>query len=151
MRLHLIIYNILIAFAAVILLGSCDKVPINGPLDGMWQLTSVQTPAGSRDALADRAYLSIQLHISEWECGGKRYYSAFNKDNDSICFERFLHHSLHRTSADDNDAVTKEELAAGAFDVWEIHTESARFRINRLDGSHLELQRADTIITFRKF
>lgn len=151
MRLHLILYNIALAFAAVLVIISCDKVPINGPLDGMWQLTDIETSTGKTDAKPSRAYLSIQLHLSEWEINGKRYYSAFSKDNDSIYFERFRHHSLHRTSADDNEEVTTEELAAGAFDAFGIHTPSANFHINRLDGSHLELQRADTILIFRKF
>ena len=132
------------------LFTSCDKVPINGVLDGLWQIMTIETPAGTRDVKADRAYLSIQLHLSEWDHNANRYYAHFSHEGDSLCFYDFAHNSKHSSNADDDTWITPSEMSAGLLDIWGIHTLNARFHINRLNGSTLILQAADTTLTFRK-
>lgn len=135
----------------MLVLTSCDKTPINGPLDGMWQLMSVETPAGVVDTKAEHAYISFQLHTSQWNHANDRLYSAFRHSGDSLFFDRFRHLSLHRTAADDDEPVTTDELADGLMDAWGIHTTSARFKVVRLTNEHLTLNRADTTLMLRKF
>ena len=140
-------------FVLFILLGAvaCDKVPMNGRLDGMWQILSVETPQGVRDVKSERAYMSIQLHLTQWDYANQRYYAHFSHEGDSSCFYDFAGLSAHATVADDDPAITAEEMSGGLFHVYGIHTLDARFRIVHLSGSSLILQAADTTLTFRKF
>ena len=159
-KLFIIHYSLFISVIAsvIAMMSSCDKVPINGDLDGMWQLMSVQTPDGTRATKSDRAYMCIQLHLSQWDHGGKRYYAHFNHTGDSIFFYDFYHHSRHRSKADDNEPITYEEMtktdpAEGwpLMDVWGIHNLDARYRVQTLNSDALVLEKADTVLTFRKF
>lgn len=139
-------------FLLVLLSGAaCDKVPMNGRLDGMWQILSVQTPQGVRDVKSEHAYMSIQLHLSQWDYANRIYYAHFRHEGDSLCFYDFAGMSAHATSADNDPAVTPTDMANGLFHVYGIHTLDARFRIVHLSRSSLILEAADTILTFRKF
>ena len=129
----------------------CDKVPMNGDLDGMWQLMTVQTAADTRNVRNDKAYMSIQLHLSQWDCAGIRYYAHFVHEGDSIRFYDFVHDSLHRSKADDNEWITEEEMHNGVMDVWGIHNLDARYRVRQLDDEALVLEKADTTLFFRRF
>ena len=134
----------------LLLLTSCDKVPINGDLDGQWQLTTVQTPEVTRDMKPLCAYLCIQLHLSQWDYAGNRFFAHFVHEGDSIRFYDFAHASLHRSKADDNEMITEQEMRDGIMDAWGIHNLDARYRVRKLDGEALVLERADTTISFVK-
>ena len=43
--------------------GSCDKTPINGDLDGMWQLMRVEDNGTTIDVAATQHYMCVQLHL----------------------------------------------------------------------------------------
>lgn len=143
-------FSLCILSLFVLLLSSCDKVPINGDLDGLWQLTTIQTPEATRDVKSTRAYLSIQLHLSQWEQGGTTFYSHFKHEGDSIRFYDFTHASLHRDKNDDDEWITEEEMRGGIMDAWGIHSLDARYRTRQLDSDALVLERADTVLYFRK-
>ena len=130
-------FSLFILSLFTLLLNSCDKVPINGDLDGLWQLTTIQTPESTRDVKSTRAYLSIQLHLSQW-------------DNNGTTFYDFAHASLHRDKNDDDDWITEEEMRGGIMDAWGIHSLDARYRTRQLDSDALVLERADTVLYFRK-
>ncbi len=131
---------------------SCDKVPINGDLDGMWQVMTIQTPQGVRNMKAERAYLSVQLKLCQWDNAKRRYYSHFEHQGDSLFFYDFAYISLHRTKDDDNEWMTEYDMVKKKImDVWGIHNLNARYRVIELNGDNLTLQSADTIISFRKF
>ena len=56
-----------IILCVCLLLGvlcSCDKKPINGKLDGRWQLMTIEYNDGSIKE-CERIYCSIQLHLVE--------------------------------------------------------------------------------------
>lgn len=147
-------YILLLTFciAASATLCSCDKVPINGDLDGMWQIMTIQTPDGTRNVKSNRAYLSFQLHLSEWDCGNKYYFAHFRHSGDSIFFYDFMHNSLHRSKADDNERMTSDEMTKEKLlDAWGVHNLDARYHVQRLNSDELILERADTVLFFRKF
>ena len=135
----------------VLFCTACDKVPMNGKLDGMWQILSIQTPQGIRDVKSQQAYLSFQLHLTQWDYSSQRYYAHFLHEGDSIFFYDFSGLSSHVTSADDDPEITPADMAGGLFDVFGIHTTNARYHINQLGHSRLVLEAQDTILTFRKF
>ncbi len=139
--------------AAAIVPAACDKTPVNGPLDGFWQLTTIATPDSVRDVRRQGAFLSVYLHLSQWDHGHRepRVYAHFTHTADSIIFYDFAHLSTHQTTADDDQPVTPEEMASGLLDDWGVHTLDARFRVLTLNHSRMELQAADTVLTFRKY
>ena len=143
-------FSLFILSLFTLLLSSCDKVPINGDLYGMWQLTTIQTPEATRDVKSTRAYLSIQIHLSQWDHTGTTFYAHFVHEGDSIRFYDFAHESLHRSKADDNEWVTEEEMQGGIMDAWGIHSLDARYRTRQLDSDALVLECADTVLFFRK-
>lgn len=142
------------ALAVCCTLGACDKVPINGVLDGMWQLTSIQTPDARRNTTEQQLYVSFQLHLTQWEqkTTGATIFAHFTHRGDSMRFYDFADHAMHDLSAGDDDRIfTPAQMAGGAMDQWGIHTTDARFRVMELNHTSLVLQAADTTLTFRKF
>ena len=146
-RLYLSLLLILIA------VSSCDKVPINGDLDGFWQLMTIQTPDGVRDVKAKRVYTSFQLHLTEWDdlLDKRTFYSHFTHTSDSLIFFDIAHASKHAVDDNQDAWVTPKEMDEGLFDNWGIHSVNPRFRILKLNSTTLELQQADTILVYRKF
>ena len=143
-----------ILLAAVLLLTACDKTPINGVLDGMWQLTSIQTPQATTNTTGNHLFVSFQLHLTQWEKkdANKVIYAHFSHVGDSICFYDFADHARHDLSEGDDDRIfTPAEMAAGVMDEWGIHTTDARYSVLELNHKSLVLQSADTVLTFRKF
>ena len=134
----------------LLLLTSCDKVPINGDLDGFWQVTTIQVSDDVRDVRPAHSYLSFQLHLSQWDHAGIRYYAHFAHEGDSIRFYDFAHSSLHRSKADDNEWITEQEMRDGIMDAWGVHNLDARYRVRQLDGDAMVLERADTVLFFVK-
>lgn len=135
-------------------LTACDKTPMNGALDGMWQLTSVETPEGTRTTTNDRLFVSFQLHLTQWEVPGtmRVYYAHFSHRGDSLCFFDFTTQALHDLSeGDDDHLITPAEMANGLLDAWGVHTTDARYKVLRLNHQSLILQAQDTTLTFRKF
>lgn len=140
--------------ACVLLLAACDKVPINGVLDGMWQLTTIATPDTVRHTTAEQLFVSFQLHLTQWEkkTTGATIYAHFTHRADSIAFSDFAERALHDLSAGDDDHIfTPAQMAGGVMDAWGIHSANARFRVMELNHTTLVLHDADTTLTFRKF
>ena len=152
-RVHHIVYLLLLG--VLILFGSCDKTPVNGDLDGMWQLMTIKIQPDSVLQVKEKhVYLCIQLQLSEWRAftnPGKNYYAHFKHQGDSLFFSDLCHASTHTASASDDRPVTASEMAAGAMTEWGIHTLHTRYRVLQLNTNHLTLEKADTVYAFRKF
>lgn len=130
----------------------CDKTPANGPLDGQWQLMSIETPQGIRDTKADCSYLCFQLQLTQWFHPDSRpVYARFTHRSDSIRFYDFARVSAQAAEGDNDEWITPCEMHEGAMDDWGIHATDITYHVRRLDGSHLELERQDTLLTLRKF
>ena len=138
---------------ALLTLTACDKMPINGDLDGMWQLMSIQTPDGVRDMKSQRVYISIQLHLTQWNdlSTNRTFFSHFTHRGDSLNFFDIAHASKHAVDDNQDEWVTPKEMHEGLFDCWGIHSINPRFRILKLDSEAMELQQADTLLRYRKF
>ncbi len=132
---------------------ACDKVPMNGDLDGMWQLMTITTPEGTRDVKNDRVYTSFQLHLVQWKkiYEDATFYSHFRHTSDSLYFYDFAHSSNHAIDDNQDEWVTPAEMNEGLLDAWGIHSIDARYRVLQLDDNALRLQQADTLLYFRKF
>ena len=135
------------------LLFSCNKMPMNGVLDGNWQLISIETPEGRRDVKDSLVFLSIQLQLSQWTDypRGKRFFSHFIHRGDSILFYDIVHPSPHSLNENNDFYVTAEEMDKGLMNAWGIHTLDARYHLKTATYSDLVLEKEDTILSFRKF
>ena len=140
-------------FLSSVLFVSCDKTPMNGLLDGMWQLTRIETPAGQREIKDSLVYISIQLQLVQWNdrLHQKQFYSHFAHRGDSLLFFDMTHTSKHSVDSNYDAWITGEEMSKGLMDVWGIHSLNPGFHINTLNHSDLILQRADTLLRLRRF
>ena len=131
---------------------ACDKVPMNGALDGQWQLLSIATPDGTRDVKDMQNFLCFQLHLTQWYKPGKsNIYAHFEHSGGNIHFFDFAHSSKQASSGDNDEWVTPREMNEGILDGWGVHSTDITYHVRRLDGSRLVLECADTVLTFRKF
>ena len=144
----------LMATIALLCLGGCDKTPINGPLDGMWQLMTIETPGSTRMTEQQLVFVSFQLHLTQWDQKDTRnvFFAHFSHEGDSIRFYDFAKAALHDLSEGDDDHIlTPTQMHNGAMDLWGIHSVDARYNVLKLNHKDLILQDADTTLTFRKF
>ena len=82
--------DVLFFILIVIILGACAKRPINGKLDGRWQLMTIDYHEDGMQIKPEYTYYNIQLHViqlkqthgEEIEIGG--IFGRFNYTNDSL-------------------------------------------------------------------
>ena len=51
----------IIAVLLILIVGACGKMPINGDLDGRWQIMKIKYASGEEET-PERAYYSVALH-----------------------------------------------------------------------------------------
>ena len=146
-------YRLGVCLLLTIGLTACDKVPANGNLDGMWQLMSVETPDSISPKQAERLYLSFQLGMTYWTRQGKgeRFFSHFTHTRDSIIFYDLCFPAQHSFADPDDHLVSPDTIRAGVLDIWGIHTADMRYAVQTLTSGNLVLEKADTLLRFRKF
>lgn len=131
---------------------ACDKTPVNGPLDGQWQLMSIATNKDTRETKAEQTYLCFQLQLTQWfQAGRQSYYAHFTLRADSIRFFDFVHTSRQTAVGDNDEWITPREMNEGIMDAWGIHSVDITYHVKQLNGNSLVLEREDTVLTFRKF
>lgn len=124
----------LLSFLLVIVFA-CGKNPENGKLDGMWQLTEIESAQGVSVAKKpDRIYYSFQLHVVELRrIGFREYRGHFNYTGDSLSLQI-------------SDYMTKDTCA-----FFGLKSMNDRFAIELLTGSNMMLRRDSVRLKFRKF
>ncbi|MEG1684407.1 MAG: lipocalin-like domain-containing protein [Bacteroides sp.] len=129
MKKLLILSTLLLA-----LLTSCSKAPINGKLDGQWQLTQIDFSNGETvNKKPERIYFSVQLHLlSLRQTNGGEYLGRFNHTGDS----------LHINMLEGN----KEEMKVFGMDDTVQH-----FGVEKLSHSKMILKSEYGRLFFRKF
>lgn len=128
----------------LLLLGinSCDKAPINGKLDGRWQLMSIEY-ADKSIKECHRIYYSIQLHLVEIsDKGGKggTFIGRFSYKDDEVTMSEF------RRRGQEEELATLAELQT--FGISLPHT---NFKVEKATGEKLVLKSDYARLTFRKF
>lgn len=132
----------------LIIITACDKFPINGKLDGMWQLKEIEYKDGTNE-VPEAVYYSFQLHLmkltqvhkgSLYGNKSENYLGRFNHTEDSLIVYDF------RIYRDEETSVSAEQLIP-----FGIKGTSGRFKIEKLSKSKMILQSYYTRLTFRKF
>lgn len=115
--------------------SSCQKSPINGDLDGRWQIMEIFPEPGN---VADwQHYMSFYMHV----CKLTSYGSIFTDGN--LRYENneiFLDFPYVKESEDIEKLKT-----------YGIYSNPVIFKIEHLDKKSLILKEGDIVITLRKF
>ena len=125
------------------LLLSCERIYINGDLDGMWKLHSVE----SADTVVypDGIYYSFQRHLvmlgEHHEEGFPDYYLAqFDKVGDTLTMSGFYKYPVSQGICD------SKELAK-----YHIFADTVRFCIEVFDADVLVMNDGERRYSFRKW
>ena len=126
-----------LAFAA------CDKVYINGNLDGMWRLVSVQYPDST--AFPQQVFYSFQRHLSQV---GKYY-----DEEQPVRFLGELDYNGNSLSMSNFQRFPLEEYPATLEMLREFHlySDSTAFTIVTLSKERLIMQSQERTYTLKKW
>lgn len=115
----------------------CQKSPINGDLDGQWQVMTVE-PAAPESIIQDRLYVCISLHTCQLSIYGTGIWTAGNMSyvNDKLTMEF--------PNANSPESISKLKQ-------YGIYRNPVTFTIDRLDKDKLILTDGDVVVTLRKF
>lgn len=128
-------FLLIIAILLLFLTSGCQKSPINGDLDGQWQVMEV-SPAHAETPIDARLYYCFYLHVCQLNYyGGTLTTGSMDYSGDHITL---------------SFPDTSEETAAGLRQ-YGIPANPVTFTVNRLDSKSLILRSATTTVTIRKF
>jgi len=122
----------IIAVLLMLMVSACGKTPINGDLDGRWQIMKIEYASGEEET-PERAYYSVALHtINLMQVGVTSQTGNMEYTGDSLFVEM---------------PVSKIEdlLPFGMNDTKQ------RFGVKELTSKHLVLQSDYARLEFRKF
>lgn len=139
--------KIVYIFLSVILF-SCNKLPVNGKLDGMWQLMEIRYENNEK-TYPEKTYYRFQLELvrlskvhegSLHESKTDSYVGRFEFTEDSLSLYNI------RIYKNENVAATDKDLAP-----FGLNASANRFGIEELTRSNMVLKSEDVQLVFRKF
>ena len=119
--------------------GSCQKSPINGDLDGQWQVMDV-TPEPSETVFPERLYICFSLHVCQLTGYDVGVHAEANMQFDQKKKTLYL---------DFPNINTEESIARLA--QYGIYNNPVTFDVELLTSSKLILRDGDVVVTLRKF
>ena len=137
---------------AAFTLVACDKMPVNGDLDGQWQMTSIKHVghAAPTPALNGKVYWSFQLNLlsiytpEDKHNGSESYtFCRFQVKGDSLHITKSYVHSM------DKDVEVEE--TATYLDRVGLHSNRESYAIKTLTDSRLVLHSDYHELEFRKW
>ncbi|WP_309568353.1 lipocalin-like domain-containing protein [Parabacteroides faecis] len=122
----------IIAVLLILIVSACGKTPINGNLDGRWQIMKIEYASGEEET-PERAYYSVALHtINLMQVGVTSQTGNMEYTGDSLFVEM---------------PVSKiEDLLP-----FGMNGTEQRFGVKELTSKHLVLQSDYARLEFRKF
>ena len=122
----------IIAVLLILIVSACGKTPINGDLDGRWQIMKIEYASGEEET-PERAYYSVALHtINLMQVGVTSQTGNMEYTGDSLFVEM---------------PVSKiEDLLP-----FGMNGTKQRFGVKELTSKHLVLQSDYARLEFRKF
>lgn len=120
---------------------ACDKQPINGKLDGMWKLTTIEYNDGSIEE-SNGIYYRIQLHtvmIDDRRSGAGNFIADFSSEN-GVTISRLR-------DVNNIEAIPNEEMLKPLG----LNSPDTHFTVEKLTGKHMILKSDYARLTFLKF
>lgn len=136
MKHTLILISLLLT--SLISLSGCQKSPVNGDLDGMWHIISID-PAPDVDGPFDSSqlYYNFSLEICQLSIyGGPWINGLMNYSEDTIALD------FSSSKVPDQSIKLKQ---------YGINSDKVVFHIEELNSKHLIINNENTTITMRKF
>lgn len=128
------------AVAMILLLaaGGCQKEPINGDLDGQWQVIDV-TPQAPETIINERLYYCFSLHTVQLSYYGPGPWTSGNilKYGDNTLVLEFPYADAY---------ISIDKLKQ-----YGIYSNPVSFTIEHLDKNRMTLRDGDVVISLRKF
>lgn len=116
----------------ILIVSACGKMPINGDLDGCWQIMKIEYASGEEET-PERAYYNVALHtINLMQVGVTSQTGNMEYTGDSLFVEM--------------PVSTVEDLLP-----FGMNDTKQRFGIKELTSKHLVLQSEYARLEFRKF
>lgn len=138
-------FHLVLLLAGCLWLAGCEKAPINGKVDGHWQLMSFETADGEVHP-CQRIYYAIQLQLVEINNKGGDGHGAFigrfhyNAETQTVAVSEF------RQRGQEANLATPQQLLP--FGMNRIETV---FHVRKADGKTLILQSDYATLNFRIF
>ena len=130
--------TISIALIFIFIAGGCQKSPINGDLDGQWQICEV-TPTPQEEIIKRKLYYCFYMHTCQLTSPGYTFIRGnFTYDGNTIMIDF--------PSYDDEPESTIATMRQ-----YGIYSNPVTFNIKFLDSEKLIIENPDATITLRKF
>lgn len=128
----------LAAFFIMLTSTGCQKSPINGDLDGQWQVMEV-SPEPAETILTVRLYMCFSLHTVQLT-----YYGAgpWQSGNILLFKDKTLSLDFPYATSEESETILRQ---------YGINRNPVTFSIERLDSKKLILRDGETVVTLRKF
>lgn len=127
----------IIAFTLTMTCVQCQKAPINGYLDGRWQILEIETDGEIRDVKEEQLYYNFYLHV----CNLSFYGGVLTEGNlvyeDDVIYMDFPYVE-----------TPMDYLNLSKFG---IYSNPVEFRVLSIDKKRLVMQSHESIISLRKF
>ncbi|MCZ8371478.1 lipocalin-like domain-containing protein [Phocaeicola acetigenes] len=143
------IYTGLLVFL-LILLGGCEKAPINSDIEGMWKLEEYTTTEDGVTHPCERIYYSIQLWVVDIaEKQGTKGYApsigrfAYGEDGNTVIMKDFYY---RKGTTDSKEPTKLEDLQP-----YGLNSLETTFEIVKSDGKNMVLRSDYATLTFSKF
>lgn len=133
-------YTIFIWFATAVMLSivpGCQKSPINGELDGQWQVMTVE-PTAPETIIHDRMYVCISLHTCQLSVYGSGIWTSGN-----------MSYSDDKLTMEFPNANSPESIAR--LKQYGIYSNPVTFTVIFPEKNKLILKDKDAVVTLRKF
>jgi hypothetical protein len=132
------IVSIIFILLTVVGHNSCQKSPINGHLDGQWQLMTVE-PAPTETSIDERLYYCFSLHtvqLTAYDMGPVLSGNILKFDDNTLVLE------FPYATSNSQIVLLRQ---------YGISTNPVSFTIEHLDKNRLVLKENNITITLRKF
>lgn len=125
--------------------AGCRKAPINGKLDGQWQIMHIEnTEDGTNVTSKYRSYIDINLHVVN-------LHNVTSDEKGGILIGGNLRYDKGASKLTLDFPYNTEGENLTLLQQWGIYTNPVTFDIVKLDGKQLILKSPETIVTCRRF
>lgn len=129
---------------------SCDKMPMNGDLDGMWKIVEIEHNGIVQNTEDDDLYMSIQLKLFQLSTIPLNYvYGYFEHKDNKIHFWQFSYYSNNESTADDNTRIPESDKEF--LKKWGYYSLDETFEVEKLNRNELILKSNSVRIKYVKF
>ncbi len=151
--------QIAILIVSILAFVSCDKLPDDKELDGMWQLTSIEKDGDIMNKKPDHAYWCFRLNLLQMSTTDNNpFFAHVRHKEDSLLLTDICYNSKNETLQDNNNWIPIEEadtlLLYGVYPTSDPNKPGrtkASYHIDELSSSRMVLKDHICKLTFRKY